>query len=164
MRKTQIPFLALALAVLPAWAQTKENTADPKVIEAIAARWQDAWNRHDMDALASLHAEDIDFVTVSGPRGWLKGRQQFKDAHAEVHKSMFKESILAIKETHVKFIRPDVVIAHVLWQTKGDRVPDRKPGEQRDGIFTWVVEKRGGNWLIIASQNTENKTNQCKEQ
>jgi uncharacterized protein (TIGR02246 family) len=117
-----------------------------------------------MDALASLHAEDIDFVTVSGPRGWLKGRQQFKDAHAEVHKSMFKESILTIKETHVKFIRPDVVIAHVLWQTKGDRVPDRKPGEQRDGIFTWVVEKRGGNWLIIASQNTENKTNQCKEQ
>jgi len=145
MRKTQMPFLALALAVLPAWAQTKENTSDPKVIEAIAARWQDAWNRHDMDALASLHAEDIDFVTVSGPRGWLKGRQQFKDAHAEVHKSMFKESILTIKETHVKFIRPDVVIAHVLWQTKGDRVPDRKPGEQRDGIFTWVMEKRGGN-------------------
>jgi uncharacterized protein (TIGR02246 family) len=70
---------------------------------------------------------------------------------------MFKDSVSTNKGIHVKFIRPDIVIAHVIWETKGDVVPDRKPGEPREGIFTWVVEKRGGKWLIIASQNTENK-------
>jgi len=157
MRKTQIILLALALAVLPARAQTKENGADREAIEAIAASFQDAWNRHDMDALASLVAEDADFVTVVGANGWEKGRKEFKDRHTEVHRTLFKESVLKVKEIHVKLIRHDVAIAHVLWETRGDRIPDRKPGELRDGIFTWVVEKRNGKWVIIASQNTESK-------
>jgi uncharacterized protein (TIGR02246 family) len=157
MRRAQILLFALALAGLPATAQTKDNAADRKAIEAIAASFQDTWNRHDMDGLASLVAEDVDFVTVVGARGWEKGRKEFKEGHDMVHKSMFKDSVLTVKETHVKFIRSDIAIAHVLWETKGDVVPDRKPGEPREGIFTWVVEKRGGKWLIIASQNTENK-------
>lgn len=157
MRRAQILLIALALAGLPATAQTKDNAADRKAIEAIAASFQDTWNRHDMDGLASLVAEDVDFVTVVGARGWEKGRKEFKEGHAMVHKSMFKDSVLTVNETHVKFIRSDIAIAHVLWETKGDVVPDRKPGEPREGIFTWVVEKRGGKWLIIASQNTENK-------
>ena len=158
MRRAQILVIALALAALPARTQTKDNPADRKAIEAIAASFQHSWNRHDMDGLASLMAEDVDFVTVVGARGWEKGRKEFKEGHAEVHKTMFKDSVLTIIETHIKFIRPDIAIAHVVWETKGDVVPDRKPGEPREGIFTWVVEKRGGKWLIIASQNTENKT------
>lgn len=157
MRKPQTLLLALALAVLPAWAPTKENGDDRKAIESIAASFQDAWNRHDTEALASLMAEEVDFVTVMGVHGWEKGRKEFKDRHTEVHQTLFKESVLAVKETHVKFIRPDVAIAHVIWETRGDRIPDRKPGEPRDGIFTWVLEKRAGKWLIIASQNTESK-------
>jgi uncharacterized protein (TIGR02246 family) len=158
MRRAQILVIALALAGLPATAQTKDNAADRKAIEAIAASFQHSWNRHDMDGLASLMAEDVDFVTVVGARGWEKGRKEFKEGHAEVHKTMFKDSVLTIKETPLKFIRPDIAIAHILWETKGDVVPDRKPGEPRAGIFTWVVERRSGKWFIIASQNTENKT------
>ena len=157
MRSLLIIMFLLALAVQPVRTQTEENAADRKTIEAISARFQDTWNRHDMDGLASLVAEDVDFVTVVGVRGWQKGRKEFKEGHAAVHKTFFKDSVLTVKETHVKFIRPDIAIARVLWETKGDVVPDRKPGEPREGIFTWVVEKRGGKWLIIASQNTENK-------
>lgn len=148
----------LALAAQLARPQTNANNADRKAVETIAASFQNAWNRHDMDALASLMAEDVDYVTVVGAREWEKGRKEFKERHTEVHQTMFRNSVLTIKETHVKFLRPDIAIAHVLWETKGDVVPDRKPGEARAGIFTWVVEKRSGKWLIIASQNTENKT------
>mgnify|MGYP000330102755 CR=1 FL=1 len=158
MRSMLILVFILALATQLARPQTNATNADRKTVEAIAASFQDAWNRHDMDALASLMAEDVDYVTVVGSRDWEKGRKEFKERHAEVHQTMFKDSVLTIKETHVKFIRPDIAIAHVLWETKGDAVPDRKPGEPRAGIFTWVVEKRSGKWFIIASQNTENKT------
>jgi uncharacterized protein (TIGR02246 family) len=158
MRSVLTLVFILAVAAQPARTQTKVNDADRQAVEAIAAGFQAAWNRHDMEALAALMAEDVDYVTVVGAREWEKGREEFKRRHAEVHQTMFKDSVLTIKETHVKFIRPDIAIVHVLWETKGDAVPDRKPGEQRAGIFTWVVEKRSGKWFIIASQNTENKT------
>ena len=158
MRSVLILVFILALAAQPARPQAKENDADRKSIEALAASFQDAWNRHDMDRLASLVAEDVDYVTVVGSRDWEKGRKEFKERHAEVHQTMFKDSVLTIKEIHIKFLRPDIALAHVLWETKGDVIPERKPGEPRAGIFTWVVEKRSGKWLIIASQNTENRT------
>lgn len=157
MRNMLILVFILALAAQLVRPQTKTNNADRKTVEAIAASFQDAWNRHDMDALAALMAEDVDYVTVVGSRDWEKGRKEFKERHAEVHRTMFRDSVMTIKETHIKFIRPDIAIAHVLWETKGDATPDRKPGAPRAGIFTWVVEKRSGKWFIIASQNTENK-------
>ncbi|HEX7297317.1 MAG TPA: SgcJ/EcaC family oxidoreductase [Pyrinomonadaceae bacterium] len=149
--------LILAVLALPSFAKTTQASDDRRAIEALASRFQDCWNRHDMDALASLVSEDVDYVTVIGSKDWEKGRREFKDRHTSAHKTMFKESVLTVKETHVRFIRPDLVIAHVLWETKGDIIPNRKPGEARTGIFTWVVEKREGTWLMIASQNTDDK-------
>ena len=157
MRNLVTLVLILALLTLPSVAQTTQTSDDRRAIEALASSFQDSWNRHDIDALASLMAEDVDYVTVVGAKDWEKGRREFKDRHADAHKTMFKESVLTVKETHVRFIRPDLVIAHVLWATSGDVIPNRKPGDARTGIFTWVVEKRVGRWLIIASQNTDDK-------
>jgi hypothetical protein len=64
----------------------------------------------------------VDFVTVLGPQGWLKGRKEFQPYHAEIHKVFFKDSVWRVKETSVRFVRPDVAVAHVLWETKGDNV------------------------------------------
>ncbi|CCH53306.1 hypothetical protein BN8_02393 [Fibrisoma limi BUZ 3] len=144
-----------AVVKLSGTNQPHDDPADRKAIEAIGISWQDAWNRHDMDALTALLAENVDFVTVLGPKGWIKGQKEFKEAHTFMHKNLFTESVWKTKETHVKFIRPDLAIARVLWETKGDKVRHVKHGEPREGIFTWVLEKQKGKWLIIASQNTE---------
>jgi uncharacterized protein (TIGR02246 family) len=158
VKKRLLVALALVASAPPLIAQAEGQASDRVQIESIAKRFQEAWNLHDMDALASLMAEDVDFVTVVGAAGWEKGREEFRAAHAAVHKTMFKQSILTVRETHVRFLRPDFAIVHVLWSTKGDVVPDRQAGEPREGIFTWVVERRGADWQIVASQNTENKT------
>jgi uncharacterized protein (TIGR02246 family) len=147
--------VAFILTIMSVRAQTPANASDTKAIEALASGWQTAWNSRDAAALTSLLAEKADFVTVLGPKGWLKGRAEFQEAHAWMLNNIFTESVWTTKETHVKFIRPDLAIARVLWQTTGDKVRHRKPGELREGIFTWVVEKQQGKWLIIASQNTE---------
>lgn len=157
MKVTSLPLFFLAFVALPTMAQSGGDTSDRKAIQAIGANFQDAWNRHDMDELASLMAEDVDFVNVVGVRGWEKGREDVKRRHAAVHKTMFRNSVWTTKEVDVKFIRPDIAIAHVIWETTGDVVPDKKPGTPRGGIFTWVLEKKNGKWLIIASANTENK-------
>lgn len=138
-----------------ACAQT-DNSSDVTAIKKLAEQWEAAWNKKDAAGMTALLADDVDFVTVLGPKGWMKGRQQFQEAHARMFQTLFTESVWTNKETHVKFLRPDLAIQRVLWQTTGDKVRHRKHGELREGIFTWVVEKKNGNWLIVASQNTEN--------
>ena len=142
------------LAVGPVWSQAS-RTADEAAISKLGREWQDAWNRRDAAGLTALLAHDVDFVTVLGPRGWLKGRDQFFEVHARMFQTLFTESVWSTNETHIKFLRSDLAIARVLWTTTGDKVRHVKHGEPRSGIFTWVVEKRDGTWVVIASQNTE---------
>jgi uncharacterized protein (TIGR02246 family) len=146
--------LFLSLDTIPASAQTPAP-GDEAAITQVGKAWQDAWNSRDSHALASLLAEDADFVTVLGPNGWLKGRARFETVHAGMFPRLFSKSVWTTKETQVRFLRPDMAIAHVLWATTGDEVRHVKHGSPREGIFTWVLEKRNGQWLIVASQNTE---------
>ncbi len=152
MKSASILLIVLILIALPVAAQTKGNAKDQEAVKSIALKWQDAWNRHDMKALAALVAEDVDFITVGGT--WQKNRKDFEEYHAQRHEMQFKESVWTTKNTEVKFIKPDIVVAHVEWSIKGDKDPDGTPRQPRQGIFTWVVEKRKRTWLIIASQNT----------
>jgi uncharacterized protein (TIGR02246 family) len=153
-----IVLTSCVVLLAPSFAGEKaDRLKDQDAVKQVAKAWQEGWNRHNAAALAALLIEDVDFVTVIGPEGWLKGRKKFQDYHAEIHKRYFKNSVWTTKETHVRFLRPDVAVAQVLWSTQGDNipVPGRKPGQPRDGIFTWVLEKRDGKWLVVASQNTE---------
>ena len=144
--------LVIAMCSALAVARQKGSDSDRRAIEAIAARWQEAWNSHDMDALSALVAEDVDFVTVAGT--WLKDRKAFKEHHADRHRMQFEESVWTTSKTHVEFVRKDIAVAHVEWGIRGDKDPDGTPRQPRQGIFTWVLERRKGGWAIIAAQNT----------
>jgi uncharacterized protein (TIGR02246 family) len=147
--------LALVVAVLGAAPSRADQRSDETAIQQLGVKWQDAWNKRDAKAMTNLLAKDVDFVTVLGPKGWLKGQAHFEEAHARMFTTLFTDSTWKTEETHVKWIQPDLAIARVLWSTTGDKVRHVKHGTPRSGIFTWVVQKRGENWLIIASQNTE---------
>lgn len=147
-----------AIAVGPAPTrpdETADRAKDEAAIKRLGTDWRDGWNKRDAGALAALLAEDVDFITVRGPNGWLKGRDQFREDHARKMKTQFGDSEWTTKDVQVKFVRPDLALARVLWTTKGDKVRHVKHGEPREGIFTWVVEKKDGKWRIVASQNTE---------
>jgi uncharacterized protein (TIGR02246 family) len=151
-----VTIVALAIGGAPVRAQqSADRTADETAIIQLGIDWQNAWNTRDADALTALVAEDVDFVTVLGPNGWLMGQTRFQEVHSRMFTTLFTESQWTTDGVHVKFIRPDLAIARVLWATTGDRVRHVKHGEPRQGIFTWVTEKIDGRWRIIASQNTE---------
>lgn len=153
MKRASILLIVFTLIALPVAAQTKGNTKDQEAIKGIALKWQDSWNRHDLKALSTFVAEDVDFIAVSGR--WRKSRKEFEEHHTnERHEIAYKESIWTTKNTEVRFIKSDVAVAIVEWGIKGDKDPDGTPRQPRQGIATWVVEKRKGEWLIIAIQNT----------
>jgi uncharacterized protein (TIGR02246 family) len=149
--------IALVLFFLPSRSVHSspqlDHSADTKAIQAIEARWQDGWNRHDIAALADLFTEDADFVTVIGR--WCKGKKDFYDYHLLLHKVMFKDSVWETTDTQIRFLKPDVAIVHANWGITGDRNADGTPRpNSRDGIFTQVMVKENGEWKISASQNT----------
>jgi uncharacterized protein (TIGR02246 family) len=152
MKRLSIILIVIISIAIPAAAQTKGNVKDTEAVKNIALKWQDAWNRHDMKALAALVAEDVDFITVGGV--WQKNQKEFEEYHAKGHAMQFKESIWTTKNTTVKFIKSDIAVAHVEWLIKDDKDPDGTPRPPRQGIFTWVLEQKKGAWLIIAAQNT----------
>ncbi len=102
---------------------------------------------------------NVVFVSVLGPdtpafgRG---GRDAFRAAHATMMSTMFADSHWTNESvTIVRWLRPDVALVHVVWRTTGDRVRHVKHGDPRRGLFTWVVERQAGKWIVVASQNTE---------
>jgi uncharacterized protein (TIGR02246 family) len=128
-----------------------QTEADERKIRAIAVRWEQAWNSHDMKALAVLVTDEADFVNV-GARHW-KGRNEIQAEHA-ARLGQFRESVWTNKGVTVQFLKPDIAIVHITWSMRGDKDPDGTARPPREGLFTWVVVQQGGDWLIRAAQNT----------
>ena len=130
-----------------------QSAADEQAIRDVVARFDVAWNTHDMNILGAITTEDIDFVNVAGLH-W-KGRGQVVKEHAERHKVRFKNSVMISKAVGVQFLRPDTALVHIDWETHGDLDFDLKPWPPRKGIFSWLMLKREGDWKIRAAQNTD---------
>ncbi len=155
IHKIAIVSLVLSVFTSPSAhsAPRPDQAADAKAIRDVENRWQSAWNRHDISALADLFTEDADFITVIGK--WCKGKKEFYDYHVRLHRVMFKDSIWKTNDTQIRFLSATVAIAHVEWTISGDRNADGTPRlKSRDGLFTQVMVKQGGKWHITASQNT----------
>src|SRR5438105_15379264 len=98
----------LAFGLGSAWASQQ---TDEDVIRTIQARWDDAWNRHDIKALSALVAEDVRFVNVAGVV--LNGRDEFEKLQTRTHATQFKDSVRTVTATDIKFLSADIAVAHV---------------------------------------------------
>jgi uncharacterized protein (TIGR02246 family) len=137
--------------VAAAAAVSADEAADAAAIRAVQARQAETWNAHDARAYAALFAEDGDVVNVLG--WWWKGRAEIAEKLTAAFAFVFRESTLTITDTKVRFLTPQIAVAHVTWTMTGARTPPGAP-EPRQGIQTQVLQKVGDKWLIAAFQNT----------
>jgi uncharacterized protein (TIGR02246 family) len=130
-------------------AQTK---GDQSAVRSIPQAFAAAWAKHDGHQLAKIMSDDVDFVNVSAE--WLHGRADFETFHTRLLSGRFKESTLTPLETDVRFLRADQAVLHWNWSVVGDRNQDMTSRRPRLGLFTMIVEKRHGEWLVVVAQNT----------
>jgi uncharacterized protein (TIGR02246 family) len=146
-------FVALAFFLLATAVRAQAGTpGDQAAIRQIETRWQTAWNHHDIAAMASLFAPEAGVVNLAGE--WFKGREEFARSLESLHSGKVKESIWQTQDIDIKFLTPEIAIVHVHFSSHGDRNPNGSPMPPRRGIFTRVEVKRGGHWMIVASQAT----------
>lgn len=143
--------LLVTLLIVPSSAAAQDK-ADEAAVRNIPHAFAAAWARHDGHQLGRIMAEDVDFVNVGGD--WLHGKKDFELYHTRLLSGRFKDSTLTAMDIAVRFLRPDLAVLHWTWKIQGDRNEDGTARKPRFGIFTMVVEKQNGEWLIVESQNT----------
>jgi uncharacterized protein (TIGR02246 family) len=145
--------IILMLELLMGSVSGADQNSDQAAIRQTVMGLQEAWNRHDMKAFANLFAEDADFVNVAG--AWWKGRAEIEQKHRAVHATIFRDSTLSVEEVDVRFLTPDIAIAHVLTALVGQKMADGTVVPPRRALLTQVLQKQSGKWMIVVSHNTD---------
>ena len=126
------------------------SNVDEVAIREIELQFNEAWGRHDADAMVESLANDAQFVTVNG--AWTKTRTDYLNLMQRLHGSSgpFRASTRETPIIHVRFLAPDVAMMHSQFHIYGDV---EEP--VRTGIGTRVVQKIEGRWRTVAVQNTD---------
>ena len=123
---------------------------DRAAVLAVVAGFEDAWNRHDMDAFAALFHEDAAWVNWRG--GYSRGRDEIKRLHVAIHQTFYKNTHMqTIAVEDVTFLTPVIAVTHDRANMTGD---ERSPGQLLRYRKTMVLTKRNGEWRISAGHNT----------
>lgn len=122
-------------------------------IKANMQAFADAWNIHNAKQLATVFAEDADFVNVAGQ--WWKGQAELEQGHANAFANHLRNTRISFPDTQIKFLKPDLVIYHSIWQMDGFTNPDGKSLPAKHGILTAIAQQKNGQWQIVAVHNTE---------
>jgi uncharacterized protein (TIGR02246 family) len=134
-------------------AAMNQQDEEKAAVIAVAQKFVEAWNRHDMDALASVFSQDADFVNVIGQR-WI-GRNAIRAAHAANHATIFRASRLRMQDISVRFLKPDVAVMRLVTKLSGQLDESGHTLPPRYSMPTFVLIKVQGEWLIVVAQNTD---------
>lgn len=119
----------------------------------VTAAWESAWNTGDSDAIAALFAADADFVNVVGL--WWHDREAIRRSHGFGFTTIFPGSVIRMGQPHVRRIGAVAAVVQSRWHLAGQIAPDGTPAGPREGIFTFVLERRADAWVAVTAQNTD---------
>jgi uncharacterized protein (TIGR02246 family) len=138
----------LPLLIVTGYLSAQESVNDEREIQAIITGFSDIWARADVRAFENLLTEDAEWVVRSGT--FLKGRPDVVAHHANLMARNFSGSRVVWQTLSLRFLRPDVAIAHVAAQLTLRDGTERPPG-----TVTLVFAKGVEGWRIAAVQNTD---------
>jgi uncharacterized protein (TIGR02246 family) len=142
--------VALSLgSVTEANAQTRE---DEIAIRQAVDTMTEAFNTRNDQLTASVITPDADFVTITGK--WSKGPAQYFEARRARFATVLKNASLRVIDIRIRFVRPDVALAHVTYETRGmlDDAGKEMPPQRELNLRVFV--KENGKWLMTAFHNT----------
>lgn len=144
LRKTRHPNRYGKEAALAGWL--RRFGADEKVITALVAAREAAWNSGDVAAYRELLTDDADIVSATGRAA--RGREAFLKLYAEQHAGALAGAVTHTKVTHVRMLSDDVALADVEYQMTGGRASG--VGAIRSGLMAFVLRRENGRWRIAA--------------
>ena len=148
----RFPILVMAVLLSAAPPAATRSSVDRAALVHIPVAFGAAWDKGDGEALGTLMAPEVDFVTVGAT--WLHGRRDFTLYHSRLLADRFRGSTMVPLETRVTFVSPGLAFVRWSWRIAGDRNFDGSARPPRVGLMSMLAQRRAGHWLVIASQNT----------
>lgn len=128
-------------------AQASVNTEEAAVRKFILEEIE-RWNSNGA-LVAERYTADSDYVDVNG--AWTRGLADRKNKRDNPR---LKDSKGALVDLHIRFIRPDVAIAHQTHDMSGKRGPNGEALPTERQLSTRILVKEHGKWVQTAFQNT----------
>ena len=153
MRTFATVLFAVSISLSPSASVAQEHSqALEASLNQFRSAWRGAWNRRDTEMLASLMAEDVDWVTADGT--WLKGRKAWQEHHGRLFAKQFKAANWKLLDERVQIIDSSVAITISTTQIEGDTRADGITRQPRQSVGTRVMTRRDGKWLLNTAHNT----------
>lgn len=127
-------------------SQTPSNRDDEAAIRRVIADQTAAFNQHQVDR--ALFTEDADFVNAQGV--WLKGAADIERARKAQFQSALKAAAIKLLDVRVKFVRPDVAVAHATYEIAGMIGLDGLMTPPHEELSLRVLAKNNDRWLVTA--------------
>jgi uncharacterized protein (TIGR02246 family) len=155
------PTLALVLFAaaffVPAAARAQSNVAsieydrkEEKKIRELYNKFEDGWNKHDVNTMADMWTLDGDHREPDGHMA--KGREEVRALFKKQHETVFKNTVLDLSIEDVWFVTADVSLIDGNYSVAGAVLPDGTELPARRGHLTAVLLKEGPTWAITASR------------
>ena len=127
----------------------QQSSAAETAIRRVVQQVEDGWNAHDGKVFAAPFASNADYVVVNGMK--ISGRDAIEKGHAQIFSTIYKDSKNKATVKSVRFLRPDVAVAHVEWNLEF-----RLGGETKKAVAmnSMVLTKEGSEWTIASFHNT----------
>src|SRR5260370_30445039 len=129
--------VGLAVSYTITSAQSWSGREDEEAIKKVIVEMTEGFNKHDAQAATRMYTADADLVTVRGET--YKGAAEMEKGLAAIFRTRARDATLKTLNTTVRFLRPDVAVAHVTNELSGLESPvgQRLPAhpEHRHRVF-----------------------------
>jgi uncharacterized protein (TIGR02246 family) len=128
---------------------TETRPRDEAAIKDVLGSLYKAWDAGDADAFAADYTED---ATAIMPGSYRTSREDVRQNMAVGFASYLKGSTNIDQLESIRFLGEDAAIA--VSKTSLQFPGETEVPAERTVMATWVLEKRGGTWLIAAYHNS----------
>ena len=145
----------LLLSIYGGHAQNENATE--KSIRSILQKQEEAWNKHNIDAMSNFFTDDATLVNFLGM--FWKSKTEIHENLLRINEDVFKHTSINLTLKQLKMITPDIAVTNVeeqfnVEENYTDMGQQYKKGDKNYKLIINVFIRKNNDWKITASQIT----------
>ncbi len=157
MRRILLLLSALAVpGCQPAAPPPEEKTAetppmsDEDLIRSFTEEFEQAVSKADAKAIGELFVEESDLVDQAG--AMHHGRAAIEERYQKLFEGPYKGAQANLEIISIRLVRPEIAIVDGTYELNGMKSADGLPLGIVKGMFTNVLVKQNGEWMLHCSR------------